>query len=53
VGKFGISAAFAIIYVYSAEIFPTDYRSAGIGSCSMFARMGGMIAGPIASLDVD
>ncbi|CAL4133749.1 unnamed protein product, partial [Meganyctiphanes norvegica] len=50
VGKFGMSAAFAIIYVYSAEIFPTDYRSVGIGACSMFARVGGMLAGPIASL---
>ncbi|XP_068200657.1 solute carrier family 22 member 21-like [Palaemon carinicauda] len=44
VGKFGIAAAFAIIYVYSAEIFPTEYRSVGIGACSMCARIGGLIA---------
>lgn len=50
VGKFGIAAAFAIVYVYSAEIFPTDYRSAGIGACSMCARVGGILAPVIASL---
>lgn len=49
-GKFGIAAAFAIVYVYSAEIFPTEYRSVGIGACSMCARIGGIIAPFIASL---
>lgn len=50
VGKFGIAAAFAIVYVYSAEIFPTEYRSVGIGACSMCARIGGIIAPFISSL---
>ncbi|KAK7072771.1 hypothetical protein SK128_009599 [Halocaridina rubra] len=49
VGKFGIAAAFAIVYVYSAEIFPTEYRSVGIGACSMCARVGGILAPFIAS----
>lgn len=50
VGKFGIAAAFAIVYVYSAEIFPTEYRSVGIGACSMCARIGGIVAPFVASL---
>ncbi|XP_008297980.1 solute carrier family 22 member 6-B isoform X2 [Stegastes partitus] len=49
VGKFGISASFAVIYVYTAEIFPTVLRQTGLGASSMFARMGGMLA-PIANM---
>ncbi|XP_062400089.1 solute carrier family 22 member 6-A [Sardina pilchardus] len=44
VGKFGITASFAIIYIYSAELFPTVLRQTGIGMASMFARMGGVLA---------
>ncbi|XP_046875875.1 solute carrier family 22 member 13 isoform X3 [Hypomesus transpacificus] len=44
VGKFGITASFAVIYVYSAELFPTVLRQTGIGVSSMFARMGGVLA---------
>ncbi|KAL7829582.1 hypothetical protein AOLI_G00304670 [Acnodon oligacanthus] len=48
-GKFGITASFAIIYIYSAELFPTVLRQTGIGVSSMFARMGGVLA-PIINL---
>ncbi|XP_072303766.1 solute carrier family 22 member 13 [Eucyclogobius newberryi] len=44
VGKFGITASFAIIYVYTAEIFPTVLRQTGMGVSSMFARIGGVLA---------
>ncbi|XP_047460358.1 solute carrier family 22 member 6-B isoform X2 [Mugil cephalus] len=43
-GKFGITASFAVIYVYTAEIFPTVLRQTGIGVSCMFARMGGVLA---------
>ncbi|XP_069577618.1 solute carrier family 22 member 13 [Brachyistius frenatus] len=51
VGKFGITASFAVIYVYTAEIFPTVLRQTGIGVSSMFARMGGVLAPIINMLD--
>lgn len=50
VGKFGISAAFAIIYVWSAELFPTLVRNSGMGSSSMMARVGSMVSPYIADL---
>ncbi|XP_029643865.2 solute carrier family 22 member 3-like [Octopus sinensis] len=43
-GKFGVSAAFASIFLLSAEIFPTVVRANGIGMASMFARLGSMCA---------
>ncbi|XP_078124183.1 solute carrier family 22 member 6-B [Sander vitreus] len=44
VGKFGITASFAVVYVYTAEIFPTVLRQTGIGVSCMFARIGGVLA---------
>ncbi|XP_062846692.1 solute carrier family 22 member 13 [Trichomycterus rosablanca] len=44
IGKFGITASFVIIYIYSAEIFPTVLRQTGIGVSSVFARIGGVLA---------
>lgn len=41
---------FGIAYVYSAEIYPTVTRSVGIGSSSLFARLGGMVAPYVGSL---
>ncbi|KAL1254296.1 hypothetical protein QQF64_016525 [Cirrhinus molitorella] len=44
VGKFGITASLSIVYIYSAEVFPTVIRQNGIGMGSMCARAGGVIA---------
>ena len=44
IGKFGASAAFSLIYVYTAELFPTEVRSTALGLCSMMARIGGIAA---------
>ena len=40
---------FAIAYVYSAEIYPTVVRSAGMGSSSLMARLGGLVAPYVAA----
>ena len=50
VGKFGVSAAFAIIYVWSAELFPTMVRNSGMGSSSMMARVGSMLCPYVADI---
>ena len=49
-GKLGASAAFSLVFIYTAEILPTEIRSLGIGTCSTTARLGGIIAPFIAEL---
>ncbi|XP_072025827.1 solute carrier family 22 member 15-like [Amphiura filiformis] len=43
-GKFWISFAFNVIYFYTPEIMPTPVRTLCFGVCSMFARIGGIVA---------
>ncbi|XP_039606967.1 solute carrier family 22 member 4-like isoform X1 [Polypterus senegalus] len=43
-GKFGVTVAFSVVYVYSAELFPTVVRNMGIGAASMSSRIGGIIS---------
>ncbi|XP_042224923.1 organic cation transporter protein-like isoform X2 [Homarus americanus] len=43
-GKLCITASYAIVYVLTAEIFPTVVRNVGVGSSSMVARVGGALA---------
>ena len=35
---------FAVIFVYTAEIYPTTVRSSGLGFCSFWGRIGGVFA---------
>ena len=44
IGKFGISAAFGEIYIYTGELFPTVIRSFILGFCGVEARLGATIS---------
>lgn len=50
IGKFCITASYAIIYLMAAEVFPTVVRNIGMGVSSMCARIGGMLAPQILEL---
>lgn len=62
VGKFGITAAFSMVYVYTAELYPTVVRNMGVGVSSTASRLGSILSpyfiylgescGPSASLRV-
>ncbi|GIY89426.1 organic cation transporter protein [Caerostris extrusa] len=44
VGKFCVTGSFGILCLYTTEVFPTSMRNATYGSCSMFARIGSILA---------
>ncbi|KFM64973.1 Organic cation transporter protein, partial [Stegodyphus mimosarum] len=44
IGKFCITCSFGIIFVFTAEIFPTVVRNIGLGSASMIGRFGSILA---------
>ena len=48
-GKFCISGSFAVIYIYSAELFPTVVRNTALGLGSMCARLAAAMT-PLISL---
>lgn len=44
ISRFGISALFAVLYVYTGELFPTVVRSIVIGTVNIGARVGSMVS---------
>lgn len=43
-GKFSISGSFCVIFIYAAELYPTEVRSIGVSFGSMVGRIGGIAA---------
>ncbi|XP_022617973.1 solute carrier family 22 member 5-like isoform X1 [Seriola dumerili] len=44
IGKFAVTTTFAIVYAYTAELYPTVLRNTALGACSMASRIGSIIA---------
>ncbi|XP_062620744.1 organic anion transporter 3-like [Saccostrea cucullata] len=44
IGKFGITGAYSLSYLYSSEIFPTVVRNQAVGLSSFFENLGGIAA---------
>ncbi|CAG5112629.1 Oidioi.mRNA.OKI2018_I69.chr2.g6822.t1.cds [Oikopleura dioica] len=49
-GKFAISGAYAVIYLFSTEQVPTVVKNSCLGVCSICARFGGLLCPYIISL---
>jgi putative MFS transporter len=45
--------AFAVLYTYTPETYPTTLRTTGMGSASGWARVGGFIAPYVGGLLID
>ena len=50
-GRASSTGTLSVCYIYSAEIFPTVIRNVGVGSSSVWARIGPMLAPYIAALN--
>jgi putative MFS transporter len=44
VSRGAMLGAYATIYVYTPEVYPTDLRTTALGACSAFSRIGGALA---------
>ncbi|KAL0719565.1 hypothetical protein Bca4012_068889 [Brassica carinata] len=42
-GRVCVSAAFAVVYIYAPEIYPTAVRTTGVGVASSVGRIGGVL----------
>ncbi|XP_064596491.1 organic anion transporter 3-like [Liolophura sinensis] len=44
IGKFGISATFILLYFYTTEVLPTNFRTTGLGIGSFFSKTGSCLS---------
>lgn len=50
IGKFGVTAAYCLAYIWSAELFPTSLRSTLMGASVMCGGAGQMVAPLVADI---
>ncbi|XP_072023722.1 organic cation transporter protein-like [Amphiura filiformis] len=43
-GKFATTIAFAIVYIFTVEQYPTSVRNVALGFCATFGRIGSIVA---------
>lgn len=43
-GRFGVSSVYAIITLYTSELFPTEIRNSAVGASSTMGHVGSMAA---------
>ncbi|KAJ4932812.1 hypothetical protein JOQ06_029654 [Pogonophryne albipinna] len=43
-GKFGILAGIAVLYIFTSELSPTVIRNTAMSSCAMFSRVGSSVS---------
>jgi len=53
VARFAVSCAFVLIYVYTAELFPTSVRSLVFGGCNVAARIGSLLSPNLIELGIE
>ena len=49
-GKAAITYAYALVYLYTPEVYPTVVRGAGLGVGTLMSRLGGIVAPLVADL---
>jgi len=50
IASFCVSSSFAMLWMWMSELMPTSVRNAGVGSSSMIARVGGVLATTVGKL---
>lgn len=50
IGKAASTGSFSTVFLYTPEIYPTNYRNSGLGIASSISRIGGILAPFVSNL---